>query len=242
MGASTSVADSPLISFLHGEFERAKSENTKVPTRSHGKNGLYFHQIQQLQPPRDFPLDLRHIGTLWKLDSNHDGFVSFEELLAFAEFCNDLQRTDGDLDLAQKLKANCVMEMWESISEERSQDAFADWIICLVTQGEPHKTFAISSEALPKAEYDSERGQPVRFLHHDAVMTLYELMTPYQIATHIDQQSFLDLLQQIAEVMSLQPLTEQELDDWVPVEVVHSWVKRFIAAQANLFKELGLNT
>ena len=29
---------------------------------------------------QDFNLDFQHIATLWKLDANHDGVITFEEL------------------------------------------------------------------------------------------------------------------------------------------------------------------
>merc|ERR1712032_1385346 len=94
------------------------------------------------------------------------------------------------------------------------------------SQGEAHQTFDASPD--------------VWFMSRDTVLTLYELMLPYQISSHVDQQGFLDMLQQIGEHMGMMSLLAEELDDWVPVEVVHRWVKRFIGAYATLFHELGL--
>mmetsp|Transcript_18570 Transcript_18570/g.51234 ORF Transcript_18570/g.51234 Transcript_18570/m.51234 type:complete len:96 (-) Transcript_18570:4-291(-) len=74
----------------------------------------------------------------------------------------------------------------------------------------------------------------------DAVMTLYELLKPCQIVSQIDQQGFLDLLQQIGENMNLMSLQSEELDDWVPVMVVHRWSRRLVSYYAGLFRLLGL--
>eukprot|EP00931_Biecheleriopsis_adriatica_P047826 TRINITY_DN27605_c0_g1_i2.p1 TRINITY_DN27605_c0_g1~~TRINITY_DN27605_c0_g1_i2.p1 ORF type:complete len:262 (-),score=71.47 TRINITY_DN27605_c0_g1_i2:74-823(-) len=242
MGTKSSVHEcEPLVSYLQGEFDRLRKISTSQ-ARSHNQDGTYeteqlmFQQVQQLAPPKDFPLDLGHIATLWKLDENHDGSVSFKEILNFAEFCNERQQALGDLDLQQKLKAHCVMEMWDAVCEERGEDAFADWVIKLISQGEQHKNFDVRHER----DEASSGSRSVSFMQRDAVITLWELMKPCQIAAHVDQQGFLDLLQQIAETMGMQPLTNQELDDWVPVDVVRQWVKRFISALANLFRELGL--
>ena len=78
---------------------------------------------------QDLSLDFRHIATLWKLDSNRDGVVTFEvrrerlmkdckttrpslleELVTFAEFCNDQRMMLGDLELSQKLKAEPAIQ------------------------------------------------------------------------------------------------------------------------------------
>merc|ERR1712039_451423 len=115
---------------------------------------------------------------------------------------------------------------WDLISEDQGQEAFAEWVMALVSQGDPYSTFAVSPS--------------VNFMSRDSVMTLYELLQPYQISSHIDQQGFLDMLQQIGENSDLMSLQAEELDDWVPVQVVQSWVKSFIKAYANLFRELDL--
>merc|ERR1719436_1886380 len=150
--------------------------------------------------------------------------------MKFAEFANErrqiLRIDSGSLDFEGQLRAQCVADMWETIRDVRGEEAFADWVVRLVAQGADHREFAASP------------GVP--FMSRDAVMTLYELLTPYQVSTHIDQQGFLDMLQQIGEHMNLMSLQAEELDDWVPVEVVHRWTKQFISAYVSLFQQLGL--
>merc|ERR1712014_158489 len=97
------------------------------------------------------------------------------------------------------------LELWDVIKDEQGQDRFANWVILLVLQGDSFFTFAASPS--------------VRFASRDTVMTLYELLQPYQISSHIDQQGFLDVLQQIGEQRNLMALHVEELDDSVPVEV-----------------------
>eukprot|EP00811_Abedinium_folium_P003604 NODE_13316_length_1172_cov_10.578947.p1 GENE.NODE_13316_length_1172_cov_10.578947~~NODE_13316_length_1172_cov_10.578947.p1 ORF type:complete len:226 (-),score=45.28 NODE_13316_length_1172_cov_10.578947:230-907(-) len=217
MGIQGSVADSPVMSYLRDEFVRVSKESGQL---------LHLHEIQQLQPPQDCTLDFRHIATLWKLDADHDGCASFEEVLAFAEFCNDRRRLFGALDFEAKLRAQCVVDLWQSVSAHSGDEAFADWVCLLVSQGENQQVFASSPG--------------IKFISRDAVMTLYELMLPYQISSHVDQQGFLDMLQQIAELHGLMLLSAEELDDWVPADVVHRWVRTFITAHMNLFRELSL--
>eukprot|EP00928_Gymnodinium_smaydae_P040056 TRINITY_DN27230_c0_g2_i1.p1 TRINITY_DN27230_c0_g2~~TRINITY_DN27230_c0_g2_i1.p1 ORF type:complete len:247 (+),score=72.68 TRINITY_DN27230_c0_g2_i1:223-963(+) len=218
MGAHGSVAESPLASYLEAEFARV----AKHPARQ----VLHLHQVQQLKPPEDCPIDLRHLPTLWRLYSLHEGGMTYRELLDFAEFCNERRRILGSLDFHLKLKAQCDVDLFEVVAKDRGEEAFADWVILLVSQGEPHMSFECSP------------GVP--FLSRDAVMTLWELMVPYQISAHVDQQGFLDMLQQIAERLELMALNDEILDDWVPVEVVHRWVQRYIAAFANLYQTLNL--
>lgn len=216
MGVQGSIEFAPLRGYLEAEFNRV----SKV------KGKLHLHQIQQLQPPDGWPLDLRHPATLFKLDADHDGAVTFQELLEFAEFVNDTRRVHGSLDIQSKLKAQCALAMWELIGKEGGQESFAAWVVVLVSQGDPHRTF----DASPS----------VTFMSRDAVMTLYDLMLPYQISARVDQQGFLDMLQQIGEHYNLMSLEAEELDDWVPVWVVQRWVQDFIAAYASIFQELAL--
>lgn len=219
MGVHASIADSPFMSYLNDDFHRV------LKSRTGGV--IYFHQIQQLQPPQDCPLDLRHLATLWKLDENHDGCVTLEELVTFAEYCNEKRRIFGALDFHSKLKAQCDVDLWDVISSDKGQELFVEWVCALIAQGEAQRTFEVG-------------GPDIKFISRDAVMTLYELMKPYQISSHVDQQGFLDQLQQIGEHLGLMSLLAEELDDWVPVEVVHRWVKSFTRAFHSLFQELCL--
>eukprot|EP00929_Paragymnodinium_shiwhaense_P118772 TRINITY_DN90691_c0_g1_i1.p1 TRINITY_DN90691_c0_g1~~TRINITY_DN90691_c0_g1_i1.p1 ORF type:complete len:226 (-),score=46.79 TRINITY_DN90691_c0_g1_i1:184-861(-) len=216
MGVHGSIAESPLMHYIDSEFQRVGKT----------KQRLYLHQLQQLKPPEDCLLDLRHIPTLWKLDDDRNGWVSCHELVGFAEFCNDRLRALGSLDFSSKIKAQCDVDLWDAISESKGEEHFADWVVLLVAQGEAPMFFDCSPQ--------------VPFMSRDAVMTLYELMLPYQISSHVDQQGFLDMLQQIGEHMDLMALMDESLDDWVPTEVVHRWVKRYIAAYASLFQRLNL--
>ena len=48
-------------------------------------------------------------------------------------------------------------------------------------------------------------------------------------------------VREVGEQMDLLALFEEELDDWVPLVVVQRFVKQFIQAYANLFRDLGLH-
>merc|ERR1711862_776093 len=95
--------------YLQSEFSRVLK----------AKNRLYLDQVKELQPPQDVNLDLRHIPTLWKLDANHDGCVTFQELEAFAELSNETRRIHGLCDFQAKLKADCTVELWHLMREQR---------------------------------------------------------------------------------------------------------------------------
>eukprot|EP00747_Dinoflagellata_sp_TGD_P166236 gnl/TRDRNA2_/TRDRNA2_188714_c0_seq1.p1 gnl/TRDRNA2_/TRDRNA2_188714_c0~~gnl/TRDRNA2_/TRDRNA2_188714_c0_seq1.p1 ORF type:complete len:243 (-),score=67.25 gnl/TRDRNA2_/TRDRNA2_188714_c0_seq1:41-769(-) len=235
MGVSGSVAESPVMSYLQDEFNRVRQlkqdkDDTTPKQREHASQSqgqvLHLDEIQQLNPPQDVRLDLRHIATLWKLDSDRDGAVSFSELANFAEFYNTQRKIFGSLDFQSKLKAQCVVELFEVICEDRGAEAFVDWMCLLVCQGEDF------------AAFDASPG--VKFMSRDAVYNMYRLLQPYQIDAHVDQQGFLDMLQQVGEHMNLMALQAEELDDWVPVEVVQRFAKRFVEAWRGLFQELDL--
>mmetsp|Transcript_68998 Transcript_68998/g.150825 ORF Transcript_68998/g.150825 Transcript_68998/m.150825 type:complete len:233 (-) Transcript_68998:257-955(-) len=217
MGLAGSVAGSPLYSYLRSEFDRV----------CQGSEVLYLAQIQQLQPPQDVHLDLGHIATLYKLDSKKDGFLDFQELLAFAEFANTHKKLVGPLDFERKLRAQCVVDLYPNLNKGEGLSDFADWVVLLICQGEPPQFLPFAMPGTP-------------YITRDHVMTLYELMQPYQIRSHIDQQGFLDMLQQIAESRGMMSLQDEELDDWVPTSVVQNWIRQFATSYCSLFRELGL--
>merc|ERR1711924_84446 len=130
MGVQGSILESPVAGYLKDEYNRDQIQSAD----KQGK--IYLHQIQQIQTPQDCALDLHHIATLWKLDRDHDGSVTYEELMAFAEFVNERRRSFGALDFLSKLKAQCVVDLWEVIRDERGETAFAEWICKLACQGD----------------------------------------------------------------------------------------------------------
>jgi hypothetical protein len=192
---------------------------------SREKERIYYSQVQHLKQHEDFPVDLQHLAILWKLDSDQDGSVTLEEFLAFAEFCNERRRVFGSLDFPSKLQAQCDVDMWEVIRDDQGQDFFASWMCATARQGEKVANFSVS----PKVD----------FMSADAVMTLYEMLKPFQISQHTDQQDFLQRFQQIGEHLGYMSIEHVELDDYVPVCLVHDWAKEFIVAYSNLFQELG---
>jgi len=194
---------------------------------SRDKERIYYSQVQQLRQHEEFPVDLQHLAVLWKLDSDKDGSVTLEEFLDFAEFCNERRIFFGSLDFHSKLQAQCDVDMWEFIRDEQGQYVFASWMCATARQGEKVSYFPVS----PKVE----------FMSVDAVMTLYEMLKPFQISQHTDQQDFQQMFQQIGEHLGYMPLSVEymELDEYVPVCVVHDWAKEFIVAYSNLFQELG---
>ncbi|OLQ09677.1 hypothetical protein AK812_SmicGene6743 [Symbiodinium microadriaticum] len=177
MGANGSVRRSKTaMSYLMNEFNRLKSHGVDgeavwgewfaASLASPNVNGASLPQaqthveepvltlatLQRLVTPEDLSLDFRHIATLWKLDSNRDGVVTFEELVTFAEFCNEQRMMLGDLELSQKLKALCVMEMITDVCDEDGQDVFVDWMLKLVAQVQECPSTIASTTAVDPME------------------------------------------------------------------------------------------
>lgn len=216
MGVAGSIEDSPIGQHLRQSFYEVAVDGQ-----------LTLREIGDLKPPSGIDISLTHPIILWKLDSGHDGVVSLEELMGFAEYLNVKKRELHEMDFKSEIHASCVMELWEVVSTERGQDRFVDWTCKLIACGEQSRLF------------DSHPG--VRFLSRDAVLLLYSWFTAFQINDEIDQQTFLDLLQQVGEQMDLMALFAEELDDWVPLVVVQRFLKQFIQAYTNIFIELGLD-
>ena len=128
------------------------------------------------------------------------------------------------------------MEMAFDARSQNGQHIFVDWMLKLVAQDMSPRPFRMMR--LNGPEFPS--GRLTFFIHTDAVMNLYNLLKSCQISSHLGMQDFVDLLHQMGEAMNLQPLLIKELDEWVPLEVVHHWLKEFIEAYMGLYRELGL--
>lgn len=231
------ITESPLLEYLKGEFERVKKESrshmqdqtevqTQIQTAEPERDVLYLQEVLKLRPPEGVRLNFKHLGTLWKLDADHDGAVSLDELIEFAEFCRQQNVNFRFHEFMLKFQAVCVMELWETIKEDKGEDLFCGWLCKLIQQRDEYRVF--------------ERFPAITFFSRDIVMTLYDLLGPVGVAQHVDQQGFLDLLQQVGEQMDLMPLSADELDDWVPDMVVRKFLKHFVQNYCKLFRELDL--
>lgn len=55
----------------------------------------------------------------------------------------------------------------------------------------------------------------------------------------MDFQAFLDLLQRVGEEKYLMDLSDEDLDDWVPLEVVQDFVRSLFAGMARLMNDIA---
>merc|ERR1719265_2371716 len=99
-----------------------------------------------------------------------------------------------------KMTAHCVIELYETVAGENE----------------------------PYLRFDS--APDVDFMSSNTIDQLWDMMKPFKIDEMVDKQKFLDALQQVGEKNELMNLTDEELDEVVPVIVVHQFLRPFVAA------------
>lgn len=84
--------------------------------------------------------------------------------------------------------------------------------------------------------FESKPGVP--FIYRNTIQHLFELL--HVKATHgVEFHVFFDLLQHAAEEEGLMSITQQEMDDYVPLNICQKFARYFIKGFVKLMNQLG---
>jgi|EP00505_MAST-04D_sp_SCG-Rhode-Island_P001945 hypothetical protein len=209
-------------------LDHAKSEFTRVLVDK-SVAGLNLLDMLRMKPPPGVVLSFRHLGTLFELDSNHDGMVSNEEL---EEFVRAYYRKYRELaagtwhDISVLMEGHFTYLLLVALKEGVGGiDVFVSWISDLLKRVCPVQTFA------------SQPG--VDFLHSDSLHALYVLLD-VRTSYNIDFQGFLDLVQRAGEERGEMNLDDMSFDDVAPLDIVEAFVRDFAASMLKMSDDLSL--
>ena len=215
-------------------------------TASEGKSAHIFRnyitvdELIHIIPPRDYPLDLQHLGIIHKIDSHRSGSFTRDELLAFVNFYVSFRALDKSVDADSKFQAYCTLQLWNSIAADGGAEEFELWVCSLLAfndrLGRKHLV----------AESRDKNGVP-RYISKASIRTLHRLFNdrgglgkdargvcyPLRGAAHERQQG---------QSQQGQPLSaSSKYDEYIPTDVIRLFIQSFVKGFKEFMETLGFH-
>uniref|UniRef100_A0A6T8NAS5 EF-hand domain-containing protein n=1 Tax=Hemiselmis andersenii TaxID=464988 RepID=A0A6T8NAS5_HEMAN len=188
-----------------------------------GQDHLVLSQIRKLQSIEGAPMDMLHLPTLFVLDSDRDGRVTFDELVEFAKLCARKSKDFGSHEFQMQMQGYCTLHMFDAVSSEGGVREFVAWFEALFSEDVPYKTF--------------EDYPGVDFTTRDCVHEIHEV-------TQMDEdygcsvQRFFDQAQRTGEEKGIMSILDERLDELIPVSVVRLFAKAYVDGFLRLMSDL----
>lgn len=141
---------------------QSNEDFVRAQLAARGTDALVLGQVLEVQPPREYRVDLRHLGTVYVLDAEHAGCVARAGLVAFANFYCEFRAGERSVDSDAKFQAYCTLRLWNDLARAGGVDAFVAWVTRLAlcndeavaaARGAPtphHRTAPASAASSPR--------------------------------------------------------------------------------------------
>ncbi|KAL9647385.1 hypothetical protein ABK040_011749 [Willaertia magna] len=190
------------------------------------KDYLVIDEAKKLTSLDEYPIDFKKLAVLFMLDVDKNGKFSSEDLMKFAEWCGSVTghiKADQQ-SFKSELQAQCTLHMWKQINTARNgKEIFGDWFVRLFSVGHILK--------VPK--YPN-----IHWVSVDTVSTIHELLSIKELYG-IDCQQLIGLMQSVGEEKGLMSLDDEDLDDVIPIQVIHDFAVSFITGFLNMMSSFG---
>jgi len=229
-------------------------------------DSLVLGNVLEVQVPREYGLDLHHLGTVYAIDADHSGKFSKESLIKFANFYCTFRATERSVDSDSKFQAYCTLRLWNDLSRENGVEEFVGWVSRLILANDQaifdakHVSPVAQPEALPAVSRanSSDTVSPVSsrrnvsamgrtqavfdpdFVSWDSMRDLHKLFC-VRHGLGLDLPSFFDLLERAAEEQGAAPAEGRQNDSSVPLKTVLEFAKHFALGFVAFLTDLGFS-
>ena len=254
LGASGAMggASSNLRKMLSEEAARVRGE------RKEGESAdLTLGELLKYQVPGGFEEDVRviHPAVMWVLDRDKKGAFADEDLHEFAQEMGVYTNAWMRVDWNDMIVAKCYMALHDAVlrpgpdplmgdsdsdsdtppedpgdtsaGQPRDLESFQAWVARLVRRNEP----VVTHPKHPGVEFVD-----VNTVHD--VYVMFDVGNSSRVADYAMPgagfQLVLDAMHRHAEDLGLQPLDEEDLDDYVPMEVIMEFVKEYVMGYGSI--------
>eukprot|EP00127_Corallochytrium_limacisporum_P005810 Clim_evm28s211 gene=Clim_evmTU28s211 len=101
---------------------------------------LHLGELKRLEIPENVFLNIFHIGTLYKIDSEKSGRFTRKDIHTFIEFCSQYSLpTFSTAEFQSTIRARCSLVMAADLSGERAAEEFASWVEKMLTTVQQHE-------------------------------------------------------------------------------------------------------
>mmetsp|Transcript_2315 Transcript_2315/g.5480 ORF Transcript_2315/g.5480 Transcript_2315/m.5480 type:complete len:153 (+) Transcript_2315:100-558(+) len=147
---------------------------------------------------------------------------------AFYELACERSRMYQTYEFMSMMHGYCTLALCQSLGDVAGQRKFTAWVGKLITESSDARHFP--------------QNPSTAYVHRDPVETLHHILG-VKDSQGLDYQAFLDLLQRSGEEKGLMDLMNEELDDYVPLEIVSafalSMVKGMLKVMADIYPTEG---
>lgn len=207
----------------------------------------------KFKPPRETPLDLSHLGTLFVMDKQKDGKFDLKELSSFVALYYDRQASDrGTADFLKEFQGYCTLQMWNFVAKPEGRRAWVNWFCSLLVE-DAHCSF-VHRDAVKLVH------QVLCHIITSLFLSLFSSITSHsshlslslsQIlnvrrAYGVDFQTFFNLLQRAAIEQNLMSSpsdssNNEQLEECVPMQIIRKFATDFIEGFASYMLSLGFS-
>jgi hypothetical protein len=204
MGAGASATASNVEQNVRAQFDALLPE---------GAVSLSMSQVLQFQPIAGAKIQLRYLPMLFLMDKDMDGRFGRDEVVEFFELCSRTLKSVGRSELDISMQGYALVYLQNFLKAEGSTELFCAWFVAVFLDGQQNESQEIQTEFVSR---DVAHG-----IHH--VLQL-------ESSNGYDAQGFLDVLQRMGEEQQIMDIGRKDLDDVVPVSVVHCFAKHYAAS------------
>jgi hypothetical protein len=204
MGAGASATASNVEQNVRAQFDALLPE---------GAVALSMSQVLLFQPIAGAKIQLRYLPILFLMDRDMDGRFGRDEVVEFFELCSRTLRSVGRSELDISMQGYALLQLQNFLKTEGSTETFCAWFVAVFLDGLQNESHETRTEFVSR---DVAHG-----IHH--VLQL-------ESSNGYDAQGFLDVLQRMGEEQQIMDIGRKDLDDVVPVSVVHCFAKHYAAS------------
>jgi hypothetical protein len=204
MGAGASATASNVEQNVRSQFA------TLLPE---GATALSLSQVLLFEPIAGAKVQMRYLPLLFLMDSDMDGLFGLVEVVAFFELCSRTLRCVGRSQLDVCMQGHALLHLYKYLKVEGSSEKFCAWFVALFLDG------------LQNVAGDA----PAEFVIRDVAHGIHHVLQ-IESSNGYDAQGFLDLLQRMGEDEQIMDIGRKDLDDVVPVSVVHCFARHYAAS------------
>ncbi|KRX03983.1 hypothetical protein PPERSA_12430 [Pseudocohnilembus persalinus] len=217
MGNQNSL-DYGMKELLNEEFERVKEGSQK--------DYLNIQDIIKFQiPMEDYTFSFSHLGNLFVLNQKKDGKITIDDIYNFAEFCFKFLKNVQSYEFQSQLQAATIYKLWEALQNGQI-NSLVEWVGNLLTESYEQKFFN---------EYPY-----LPFLSMEAIVLMYDIFN-VKMMNELEIQGFFDMLLQTGFEQGIDPNQNEELEEYISLNVVKEFTKQYFIGFTNLMKEIGFD-
>ncbi|ELR15273.1 uncharacterized protein ACA1_220110 [Acanthamoeba castellanii str. Neff] len=212
-------------------------------------------RVRLINVVREYSVDFCHLGTLYVLDRHKRGRFDEDDFLEFIDLCfsqenssdsNGRQSTSRG-DFQTQFQAYCTWQMWNAMVNNPNGEQ--KW----GREGKKFSSLTGGAGAISRSDAEAaalaltaaaNSAMPAAELLSRGTVQLIHKILNIKKAYGVDDREFFNLMQRAAEemVFDWMNLENEDLDEYVPILVMHQFASDFVKGFVNLMFELGFES